>query len=267
MPSRTSFFPPIRATAFLQGLVLGATVVLSGVAVANDADKSVAVEHVPAFPALERWVSGRVTGAIDAPLTRVQTIPLSLAGAPQAETYQPLPVILGLPELPLIGAGAGRTDSAWSAGFNYQGLALRQLVLDGKGTQHQLRPLSAGMPAGARFKLRITATFDAVAEVDQVVGDAWYGQRVGQVYPKKGMSVSMKAGETVDLPLGAQAYFVMGRAADQRLVLSVRHPKAIGSARSAQPAYRQDGRNGSTYLQLVPSGSHPVIEQQLMLAR
>ena len=74
---------------------------------------------------------------------------------------------------------------------------MRQVVLDARGSQRELRSMAAPLKAGERFKIRVTATFDAVAEVDQVLGDAWDLRRTGQVYPQPGLSVQMKAGETV----------------------------------------------------------------------
>ena len=142
------------------------------------------------------------------------------------------------------------------------------MVLDASGRRLESRPMGKPLRPGERFKLRITPSFDAVADVDQVRGDVWYGQRTGQVYPQQGMSVELRAGQTVDLPLDPNEYFVMDRwDATERLVLSVRHARALGDARSAQPAYRQDTARSSSYLQLVPAGQYPVIEQLIFQAR
>lgn len=229
-------------------------------------EKSVAVEHVPAFPALTQW-AGQTGTVADTPIGTVQAVPLALAGAPGADNFKPQPVILGLPDLPLVGPGAAAAARNWSQLFNYQGLILRQVVLDAAGRKRELRGMGAPLQPGERFKVRITATYDAVAAVDQVLGDAWYGRRTGQVYPQPGMSVQIKAGETVDLPLGPNEYFLMNRPANERLVVSVRHAKASPEARSDQPAYRQDGNIGSLYLQLVPRGRFPAIEQVIAQAQ
>lgn len=232
---------------------------LLGTAIAQDT-KSVAVEHVPAFNAFTHW-AGHLGAVPETPVGTVQSVPLTLAVAAAGDTFQPLPVILGLPDLPLVGPGATAAARNWSQQFNYQGLILRQVVLDAAGRKRELRGMGAPLQPGERFKVRITATYDAVAAVDQVLGDAWYGRRTGQVFPQPGMSVQIKAGETIDLPLGVNEYFLMNRPANERLVVSVRHAKASPEARSSQPAYRQDGRIGSLYLQLVPPGKFPAIEQ------
>ena len=229
--------------------------------------KTIVVEHVPAFPAFGQWVSTFVMVQPEPALTRIETVPFALSRATPDENYQPLPVILGAPELPLIGSGAAQSARAWGQALNYQGLHMRQVVLNAKGNKRELRPMGSPLRAGERFKIRVTATFDAVADVDQELGDPWYGKRTGQVYPQAGVSVQMKAGESVDLPLGAHEYFTMNRAANERLVVAVRHAGAVGSARSEQPAYRQDGKTGSNYLQLVPRGTFPAVEQQIAQAR
>jgi hypothetical protein len=135
------------------------------------------------------------------------------------------------------------------------------VALDAAGRQRSARPLSQAPRAGERFKLRVTPTFDAVADIDLVSGVGFSRNRLGQVYPQPGFSVQIKAGETADLPLGAANYFVMPET--RALVLSVRHPQAAGPTASDQPAYRLDGQRGSNFLQLVPAQRAPLIEQML----
>lgn len=240
----------------------------AGTLAAAQADKSIAVESAPAFPALERWVTTVVVVVPEAPPAPVQPVPVAPPpAAPAGTDYQPLPVILGVPDLPLMGAGASATAKAWGAELNYQGAVMRQVVLDARGTRHLVRPMSARIKAGERFKIRVTPTFDGVADIDLVTGDTWSLRRIGQFYPAKGLSVQVKAGETIELPVGAGEYFVMARPGVDRLVVSLRHHQATGAARSAQPAYRQDGKAASSYLQLVPRGTFPVIEQLVSQAR
>ena len=79
--------------------------------------------------------------------------------------------------------------------------------------------------------------------------------------------MALKAGETVDLPVDTNQYFVVGADVSERLLLSICHPSALGDARSPQPAYRQDSKTASGYLQLVPRGTYPSVEQLLVAAR
>ncbi|MES3022155.1 MAG: hypothetical protein V4857_11310 [Pseudomonadota bacterium] len=246
---------PFKMLAVAATLALGAH--------AHAQDKTIVAEPVPAFPAFNQWVTAYVLTPVAAPVARIETVRFA-PPVQTEETYQPLPVIAGLPELPL--AGAALDGRAWAPEFNYQGLHMTLMVLGGQGRRPTYRSMDKGVRPGEHFKIRVTATYAAVAGIDQVLGDVWYGKRSGQVYPAPGMSVQMKAGESVYLPLGAQEYFVMNRPQEQRLVVTVRHAKAVGAARSTQPAYRQDGGNGSQYLQLVPEGSFPAIEQLIAQA-
>lgn len=260
--------PPRKLLSLASRSILAAALALAGGLAAAQDDKAVSVESVPAFPAFQQWVTTYVIVLPEAPVARVEPVlvapwPTSPAGV----DYRPLPVILAQPELPLVGSGMGQVSKAWSGSFNYQGVHMRQVVLDSRGQQRDVRAMAYKPKAGERFKIRVTATFDAVADVDLVTGSPWELRRVGQFYPQKGMSVQLKAGETVDLPLAPNEFFVMKPPADERMVVSVRHAQAIGDARSDQPAYRQDGRNGSSYLQLVPRGRYPVVEQLVSAAR
>lgn len=248
--------------------VLLATALSVGAGVLAQDGKALNLETMPAFPAFQQWVSTYVILVQEAPVIQVQTVSVSApAHASAGVAYQPQPVIVGQPELPLVATGLSSTVKSWGSHFNYQGVHMRQVVLDGRGQPRELRPMSAKPKAGERFKIRVTSTFDAVADVDLVSGSAWSLRRIDQFYPPKGQSVALKAGETVDLPLGTNEYFVMSPPADERMVVSVRHAKALGAARSDQPAYRQDTRAGSNYLQLVPKGSYPVVEQLVSPAR
>lgn len=257
---------PISAGVKLRMVAALAAAAVAGSAFAQ-ADKSIVAEHVPAFQAFTQWVGGFVIVQPEPAVTQVQPVPLIPMVAAAEQAYQPLPVILGLPELPLTGAGVAQAARVWGAGFNYQGIHMRQVVLSDRSAAREYRSMGSPLRAGERFKIRITATFDAVAAVDQVVGDVWYGKRTGQIYPQLGMSVQMKAGETVDLPLAANEYFVMNRPANERMVVSVRHASATAAARSDQPGYRQDTKGGSNYLQLVPNGKFPALEQLVAQSR
>jgi len=226
-----------------------------------------AAAHPPAFVVFTQWID-RV---LQAPEPDVAVPPVTLqeftvAPGPATGAYEPAPVILGQPDFPLLGQAAAQAAQQWNPGLNYQGVSLSYVVLDMKGQKKTIRSVSQGLAAGERFKIRYTASFDAVASIDSITGDnPWYGQRAGQVWPKAGMSIQSSAGETVELPMGAGNYFVMRNTPSERHVLKIRHPNARDQQRSNQPAYRQDGTQASQYLQLVPAGSHPAIEQLVMV--
>jgi hypothetical protein len=226
--------------------------------------KTAVVEPVPAAPAFEQWAASMVallpTSTVQ--MNTVQMLPWVVSVPATAAPFQARPVILGQPDLPLVGDAAAQAMRSWNAGLNYQGLHMKLVSLDANGNR-QARSLAGGLQPGQRFKIRMAATFEAVAVVDKLAGEPWNSQRVGQVYPQAGMSVHMYAGETVELPLGDQ-YFVAGNNPAERLVVSVRHPRAQRDLATDQPAYRQDGATGSSYLQLVPAGKLSHIEQVIV---
>ena len=213
------------------------------------------------FVVFGQWLQQVVT-PMPAPQITVPVVvhPFVVAPAPVGNFEAPA-VILGQPELPLLGQAAAQAAQQWSTGLNYQGFTLSYVVVDQAGRQREIRSIDKGLAPGERFKLRYTTTFDAVAAIDQIVGETWSAQNFGQVWPQPGTSVASRAGETVELPLEPGAFFKFDGNPNVRYVLTVRHPQAKGSAGSNQPAYRQDGARASQYLQLVPANTFPVIGQ------
>lgn len=215
------------------------------------------------FVIFGQWLDSLAAPAVVTQVTEpITPISFTVVGNAPAASFEPAPLILGQPDLPLVGQAAAQAAQQWNTGLNYQGLRMSYLVVDAAGKRLETRPISRGVAAGERFKIRYTTSFASVASIDLVTGDVWRGQRMGQAWPQAGMSVQSAAGETVDLPVGG-GYFVMGNNPNERYVLSVRHPDAKGPARSGQPVYRQDGARSSNYLQLLPSGKLPAVEQVL----
>jgi len=238
---------------------------------AQDADgKAVAIEspgvsvqvNISPFAPFNQW-SGYVSPPPSFPPVVASTLvrePMQ-APAPAGVPYEAMPVIMGQPDLPLMGQAAAQAAQQWNSGLNYQGLAMSYIVFDAAGIRREVRPVSRGLAVGERFRIRYTTTYEAVAALTHVVGDGpWTAQRAGQAWPQQGQSVLGHAGETVELPLNPDAYFRLD-SLNERYVLTVRHPRSGDAARSNQPAYRQDGATGSQYLQLVPAGMYPAIEQ------
>ena len=190
-------------------------------------DKSISVEPVKPFPALAGWARQHVAPSAYVAPASIQRVAIGASAAAPAAPFEPAPVILGQPDVPLAGGNTAR--HGWDEQVNYQGMQVSLVVLDAGG-QVQLRPLAAALRPGERFKIRITPIFSALASVDKVVGDPWYGQRAGQLYPREGMSVQMQAGETVLLPLEPEQFFVFDQWRNERLLLGVRHARAQGEA-------------------------------------
>lgn len=228
--------------------------------------KTVVAEPIAVLPSFSQWAASVALPLVETFSVDINTLRLLQPGAASASAngtvFHPRPVIRGQPELPLLAdAPVGPGGSIWGPTFNYQGMHMKVVVLDGRGVR-VAQPLSTPLLPGQRFKLRVTPTFESVASLERLVGSTWSLQRAGQLYPAQGMSVHMRAGETVDLPMEANEYFVMNNPSD-RMVLSVRHPQARGDAASDQPAYREDDVRGTNYLQLVPQDRYPAIEQQI----
>jgi len=224
----------------------------------------------PAVLAFERWLRVLEVVPVSAPpAPAVVAVSPPARPAPAAAPYEPWPVILGEPELPLVGAartGGSSGAAAWPASLNYQGVHVAYLMLDRSGDGVEQRPLSVAPRAGERFKLRVTPTFDAQVRVGTVTGQGWTLQRGGAFYPAQGGPVRVAAARTVDLPVERDHYFVVGDTGAPRLLLQVQHERADESNRSRQPAYRRDQLSGTSYLQLVPAGARPAIEQLITAA-
>lgn len=245
-------------------LAVASGALAQGAADASSADKTVVAEPVAALPTFTNWLGSLPVVPMPATSGAITTLPFPVGEA--IEPFEPAPVIMAAPEYPLLGMPT-QGARGWAGKFNYQGLQVRLLTADAAGRRIEARSLASQPRPGERFKIRVTATYDAVADLGLVVGDPWASRRGPQIYPQPGQSVELKAGEVVDLPVEPRQFLVMGDDPAQRLLLSVRHAGALGDARSSQPVYRQDGAAASHFLQLVPAGHYPAIEQLLVAQR
>lgn len=260
----------VRLAAVAAAIVAATAAATPQLAVAQQQTQPIVVESAPAFETFDKWAGAAVvTVPVPPQHGRAEAVSPALRGGAPAIPFEPMPVVLGLPSLPLLGPGARGAAQGWGEGLNYQGLHAALLLVDAKTGRAAPAPLSTRLKRGQRFRVQLTATFDGIAAIDQVLGPAWQGQRTGQVFPAPGQMVEFKAQQTVTLPLQPGQFFMLGnRPAGERLVVVARHAKA-GSAetRSDQPAYRQENSAGSSYLQLVPKGRYPAIEQVLVMGR
>ena len=70
----------------------------------------------------------------------VLATPGNIAQLSGATVYQPAPVIMGEPDLPMLsvrGVTANR-NATWTEKFNYQGVQAKLVVLKSNGTVHEL---------------------------------------------------------------------------------------------------------------------------------
>lgn len=277
-----AYLHPLRSA--LPAVLLVATVHTSLAAAQASTGKTVVAKpatvpaqtatHVPGvFAVFSQWADSIAPPAPAAPpantpvaLQAWSMLPASSATPnPNTAYYEPAALILGQPDLPLLGQAAAQAAQQWSSGLNYQGITLSFVVLDSKGKTRKLTPASRPPSVGQRFKIRYTTSFDSVATIDKLVANGpWRLRPLGQAWPNAGQSVQAAAGETVELPMQANQYFQMSDKASERIVLHIRHPQAKNKARSNQPIYRQDGARASQYLQLVPPGTYPALEQLIV---
>lgn len=218
-----------------------------------------------AFAGLGRWLTGL-------PQPAAQPVPAGVppalalappAAAPAPSNYEPLPVVMGEPALPLQGPMTPQTK-AWGSGFNYQGLQLKLQVLSRDGRKLLVHPASHPLKVGERFRILVTPTFNGTLSIDHVAGQGWQAQRGARVFPSTGSTVALVAGEPHAVP-GGDTWFQLGPKDSTRFVLNVR--QGSGENLSNQPAYRQDGATASNYLQLVPPGKLAAFEQLFSVAR
>lgn len=276
-PRRVRPAPRARAFARVCALAL-ATTLASPPLWAQAAAPALAKTADTAAPAVafERWL--RVLEVVPAPAPAATVVvvsaPATATPAPaapaaaQAVAYEPWPVVLGQPELPVSGGFDPAQPRLWPEGANYQGLHVSLVAVDAQGRRQPARPLSAAPRPGERFKLRVVATFDGVAQVGTVAGQGWALRRGPALYPAASAApLRLKAGQALELPAEPNHHFVVAASGADRLLLSVREERADEATRSRQPAYRQDRAEGSSYLQLVPAGTRPAFEQLINAAR
>lgn len=201
----------------------------------------------------------------------------NLPQMPQAQPGQPMPVspyystapiVLGQPDMPMLGNAKFDPNQPWSSSYNYQGMQVAVVMLNQANQPVEVRPLNAPFRSGERFKLRIISSFEGTGSIDAYKGVAPGSQGwVGQLYPARtDQVVSFKANEVVYLPLGNNEYFTFdGAAGVERMVINLRHPQAYGAQANSQPIYRQDSAQGSNYLQMVAPGTYPAMSQTVLL--
>ncbi|HMW52627.1 MAG TPA: DUF4384 domain-containing protein [Rhodocyclaceae bacterium] len=148
-------------------------------------------------------------------------------------------------------------------GINYQGVHVALLGFDRAGKALGYRPVTDGFRSGERFKLRILPTFDGLLALDNINPQG----RRAQVYPpERGTMVEVKAGVEILVPLDRDQYLEFaGSTGEEKLVVTLRSPRAVGDAASPATVYRHDEAIGSSFVQETRPGTYPVIVQALSL--
>lgn len=231
---------------------------------------------VPAdLPALEqsRVVWGSLSAAVDGPVFDVVTawLPLRRANTSPPPAIVSLAAYMTRKDLPALAAEANTRMGEPAEPFgidvdgeNYQAVRVVRARLDDQGQTRGTFPLSAGLVEGERFRLGLTATFDALV----VLGNRNARGVSSQIYPAQaGMVLVIPAGQTVWLPLGDKEYFQFaGEPGGERLALTIRDPRSLLTEQAATlPAWRRDDATGSSFVQQREAGRHALIAEAIQL--
>lgn len=146
---------------------------------------------------------------------------------------------------------------------NYQGAHLSLLVLQPDGRTLAVRPVSAGFVSGERFRIRIGSTFEGELTLDNIDP---HGERK-RLYPASPEQVlSIKSGVPVILPLEPDAFFEFDDVAgEEKLVVSLRDPRAQGREVARSEVHRQENASGTGLLQEVAPGKYAAIAETIAL--
>lgn len=146
---------------------------------------------------------------------------------------------------------------------NYQGALLALLVLQPDGQSFAVRPVSTGFKSGEKFRIRIGATFDGELSLDNINPQ---GER-SRLYPANTEQVvKIKAGVPVILPLGKDDFFQFDDVAgEEKLVVTLRDPRAQGDAAARALVHRQENEQGTGLLQEVAAGKYAAIAESIAL--
>lgn len=146
---------------------------------------------------------------------------------------------------------------------NYQGAMLSLLVLQPDGETLAVRPVSAGFRTGEKFRIRIGATFGGELALDNINP---HGER-SRLYPADtGQVVRIKPGVPVILPLEKDSFFQFDEeAGEEKLVVTLRDPRAQEGAASQAMVHRQENTQGTGLLQEVEKGKFAAIAESIAL--
>lgn len=146
---------------------------------------------------------------------------------------------------------------------NYQGALLSLLVLQPDGQSFAVRPVSAGFKSWEKFRIRIGATFDGEFSLDNINPQ---GER-SRLYPARAEQiVKIKSGMPAILPLDKNSFFQFDDVAgEEKLVVTLRDPRAQGDAAARVPVHRRENEQGTGLLQEVAAGKYAAIAESIAL--
>lgn len=213
-----------------------------------------------AFEIFFQWTAEKMFSG----MTPSLLLPRSAAiNAPGAATLTPAPKGIAFiapsvtdkaPDVPLAVEG-GRE--------NYQGAHLALLVLQPDGQTLAVRPVSAGFVSGEKFRIRIGATFEGDLALDNIDPQ---GERKRLYPPSAEQVIRIKSGTPVILPLEQDGFFQFDEVVgEEKLVISLRDPRAQGEAAAQTRVHRQENVQGTGLLQEVVPGKYAAIAESVAL--
>ncbi len=145
---------------------------------------------------------------------------------------------------------------------NYQAAQVSIGVADRDG-KLTFRPINQGFRTGDRFKLHVIATFNGLMMIENINPK---GERK-QIYPAQSAQlVAIVAGKETLIPLGDDEYFEFARdTGEEQLVVTLRDPRAEGTAKSSMKVSRKDERYGSQFVQEVKPNTYPSMTEAIKL--
>jgi len=214
-----------------------------------------------AFEMFAEWSAKKLFQGMAQPLTVTRGAAVSAPGAAMLAPAEKGGVTPIIPNV---------TDSAPTAPVavengkeNYQGVLLSLLVLQPDGQTLKVRPVSAGFKSGEKFRIRIGATFGGDLSLDNIDPQ---GSR-SRLYPALAEQiVKIKPGTPVILPLDKDSFFEFDDVAgEEKLVVTLRDPRAQGNAAEHALVHRQESEQGTGLLQEVAAGKYAAIAESIAL--
>lgn len=229
------------------------------------------------FQALNTWVGARISPQVDGErkpeltellwpigVQMVQTAYTNWVdslgnGAAQwvelkSEPLKSSVIIIGQPDIPLNAALKSFSATAtWPSTRNYQGVGLSLLAQAKKGEPLIEKPLSSKLGPGQPFKLQVASTVDSTIVLEHIIAG-----KTNRLYPSRnGKAVSIKAGETIQLPLGSNEFFSTNSmsANDLFKIHVMQTDKPITKATSTSPVYRVSTETETLYTQRTLSNA------------
>lgn len=207
------------------------------------------------FSVFTKWLFHQIgdSMALSIPVPK-DAPPPHLVHAGSAPEGSPAPIVDGSPTTPIKVHGSES---------NYQGVHFAIAILNPQTRTLDLRPVDQGYRSGERFKLRVVSTFTGDMKVENINPR---GER-RQIYPAdSGMRIRIEAGKETLIPAGPNEYFEFTKTiGEEKLVLTLRDPRATPGTMSHHKVYRQNETYGSNFVQEVASGKYPVISESISL--